>query len=188
MNEPLTIWRTRSKVPFDKRAREEALAVTRGAHGARAEAFRLVRTNLQFAQVDRDLRIILVTSSLAGEGKTNTAANLALSLAEAGRRTCLVDADLRSPSVARTFGLVQDAGLTSVLIGPKRRTATINGETYTEGDSVQGTTAAHTFTVRRISRYDVSLERAGRTFQLDLTPTALASGDVIQKTGKQMDE
>ncbi|MFD9128983.1 polysaccharide biosynthesis tyrosine autokinase [Kitasatospora sp. NPDC059571] len=104
-------------VPFDKHAREDALAVTHAAHGARAEAYRVVRTNLQFAQVDRRPRIILVTSSLAGEGKTNTAANLALSLAETGRRTCLVDADLRSPSVARAFGLVQDAGLTSVLIG-----------------------------------------------------------------------
>ena len=58
-----------------------------------------------------------MTSSLPGEGKTNTAANLALSLAEAGVNTCLVDADLRRPCVARTFGVVQDAGLTTVLIG-----------------------------------------------------------------------
>ncbi|GAA0671078.1 hypothetical protein GCM10010193_24080 [Kitasatospora atroaurantiaca] len=109
-------------VPYDKDAQDSPLAVGPGAHSARAEAFRLVRTNLQFAQVDRSPRVIVVTSPLPGEGKTNTAANLALSLTEAGRSVCLVDADLRSPSVAKTFGLVQDAGLTTVLIG----TATVD--------------------------------------------------------------
>lgn len=61
-----------------------------------------------------------MTSSVPGEGKTNTAVNLALSLAEAGLSTCLVDGDLRRPCVASTFGLVQDAGLTTVLIGQAR--------------------------------------------------------------------
>jgi len=104
-------------IPFDKGAPESPLAVGPAAHGARAEAFRLVRTNLQFAQVDHRPRVIMVTSPLPGEGKTNTAANLALSLAETGANICLVDADLRNPCVAKNFGLVQDAGLTSVLIG-----------------------------------------------------------------------
>jgi capsular exopolysaccharide synthesis family protein len=104
-------------VPFDKNAQSSPLAVVPGAHSPRAEAFRLIRTNLQFAQVDHKPRVIVVTSPLPGEGKTNTAANLALSLAEAGRKVCLVDADLRNPNVAKTFGLVQDAGLTTVLIG-----------------------------------------------------------------------
>lgn len=104
-------------VPFDKAAVTTPLAVTEQALSARAEAFRLVRTNLQFAQVDHRPHVIVVTSSMPGEGKTNTAANLALSLAQAGHTTCLVDADLRNPCVAKTFGLVQSAGLTSVLIG-----------------------------------------------------------------------
>lgn len=104
-------------VPFDRAAAEHPLVVGPGAHTPRAEAFRVIRTNLQFAQVDRAPRVILVTSSLPGEGKTNTAANLALSLSETGRRTCLVDADLRNPCVAKTFGLVRDVGLTTVLIG-----------------------------------------------------------------------
>jgi len=109
-------------VPYDKDAQDSPLAVGPGAHSSRAEAFRLVRTNLQFAQVDRSPRVIVVTSPLPGEGKTNTASNLALSMAEAGRKVCLVDADLRSPSVAKAFGLVQAAGLTTVLIG----TATVD--------------------------------------------------------------
>ncbi|MGW5463796.1 polysaccharide biosynthesis tyrosine autokinase [Streptomyces sp. NPDC003996] len=104
-------------IPYDKKAPGSPLAAGSAAYGARAEAFRLLRTNLQFAQVDRKPRVIMVTSALPGEGKTNTAANLALSLAETGAKVCLVDADLRNPCVAKSFGLVRDAGLTSVLIG-----------------------------------------------------------------------
>jgi non-specific protein-tyrosine kinase len=106
-------------IPYDRNAPRQPLVSTDGRSN-RAEAFRKLRTNLQFSQVDDPPRIIVVTSSLPGEGKTNTAVNLALSLAEAGVSTCLVDADLRRPCVARTFGLVRDAGLTTVLIGQAR--------------------------------------------------------------------
>ncbi|WP_406472429.1 polysaccharide biosynthesis tyrosine autokinase [Streptomyces sp. NBC_01615] len=106
-------------IPFDKTAPRQPLVNAEG-HSKRAEAFRKLRTNLRFSQVDDPPRIIVVTSSVPGEGKTNTAANLALSLAEAGLSTCLVDADLRRPCVAPAFGLVQDAGLTTVLIGQAR--------------------------------------------------------------------
>ncbi|MBC2906877.1 polysaccharide biosynthesis tyrosine autokinase [Streptomyces cupreus] len=106
-------------IPYDKGAPAQPL-ITAAVHSKRAEAFRKLRTNLQFAQIDDRPRIIMVTSSLPGEGKTNTSVNLALSLAEAGVSTCLVDADLRRPCVAKTFGLVQDAGLTTVLIGQAR--------------------------------------------------------------------
>ncbi|WP_149179806.1 polysaccharide biosynthesis tyrosine autokinase [Streptomyces sp. TRM49041] len=106
-------------IPYDKSAPAQPL-ITAARHSQRAEAFRKLRTNLQFAQVDDRPQIIMVTSSVPGEGKTNTSVNLALSLVEAGVSTCLVDADLRRPCVAETFGLVQDAGLTTVLIGQAR--------------------------------------------------------------------
>jgi non-specific protein-tyrosine kinase len=106
-------------IPYDRNAPKQPL-VSADMHSRRAEAFRKLRTNLQFSQVDDPPRIITVTSSVPGEGKTNTSVNLALSLAEAGVSTCLVDADLRRPCVASTFGLVQDAGLTTVLIGQAR--------------------------------------------------------------------
>ncbi|MDF3297631.1 polysaccharide biosynthesis tyrosine autokinase [Streptomyces tropicalis] len=106
-------------IPFDRNVPRRPL-VSMDGHSKRAEAFRKLRTNLQFSQVDDRPRIIVVTSSVPGEGKTNTAVNLALSLAEAGVSTCLVDGDLRRPCVASTFGLVQDAGLTTVLIGQAR--------------------------------------------------------------------
>jgi non-specific protein-tyrosine kinase len=106
-------------IPYDRNVPRQPL-VSADGHSPRAEAFRKLRTNLQFSQVDEPPRIIAVTSSMPGEGKTNTAVNLALSLAEAGLSTCLVDGDLRRPCVASTFGLVQDAGLTTVLIGQAR--------------------------------------------------------------------
>ncbi|MFE2516790.1 polysaccharide biosynthesis tyrosine autokinase [Streptomyces mirabilis] len=106
-------------IPYDRNVPRQPL-VSADGHSHRAEAFRKLRTNLQFSQVDEPPRIIAVTSSVPGEGKTNTAVNLALSLAEAGLSTCLVDGDLRRPCVASTFGLVQDAGLTTVLIGQAR--------------------------------------------------------------------
>ncbi|MFG2332764.1 polysaccharide biosynthesis tyrosine autokinase [Streptomyces sp. NPDC048604] len=105
-------------IPYDSDAPDHPVALDEAGNSARAEAFRRLRTNLQFAQVGQDRpRIIAVTSSLPGEGKTNTAANLAVSLARAGISTCLVDADLRRPCIASTLGLVRDAGLTTVLIG-----------------------------------------------------------------------
>lgn len=87
------------------------------AHSRRSEAYRQLRTNLQFASIDEKPRIVAVTSAVEGEGKSSIAGNLAMTLAQAGIRVCLVDADLRRPSVADYFGLVGEAGLTTVLIG-----------------------------------------------------------------------
>lgn len=107
-------------IPYDKSAGRRRIAIEAASTSPRAEAFRKLRANLQFAQVDDPPRVIVVTSPLPGEGKTTTSVNLALSLADAGLKTCLVDADLRRPSVAPTFGLVEGAGLTTVLIGQAR--------------------------------------------------------------------
>lgn len=81
------------------------------------EALRVLRTNLQFIDVDRPPRVIVVTSALPGEGKSTVAANLAMTLAASGARVVLVDGDLRRPTVARTMGVAAGAGLTDVLVG-----------------------------------------------------------------------
>ena len=103
-------------VPFDKRAARSPIAFRSDPHSARSEAYRALRTNMQFVDVDNPPHVIVVTSAMPGEGKTTTSINLASALAEAGYRVCLVDADLRRPSVAKTLGLVGDVGFTSVLI------------------------------------------------------------------------
>lgn len=80
------------------------------------EMYRGLRTNIDFASVDAKVKRILVTSSLPGEGKTTTACNLAIVEAQAGRRTLLLDADLRKPMVHRNFSASNVQGLISVLI------------------------------------------------------------------------
>lgn len=80
-----------------------------------AESFRSLRTSLQFASIDQDVQTLLVTSPLPGDGKTTIAANLAVAFALAGRRTILVDADLRRPTVHQVFGLSGESGLTNLL-------------------------------------------------------------------------
>ena len=104
-------------VPFDKRTPRSPIAFRSDPHSARSEAYRQLRTNLQFVDVDNPPRIIAVTSAIPGEGKTTTAINLAAALAEAGARVCLVEADLRRPSIAKALGLVGDVGFTTVVIG-----------------------------------------------------------------------
>lgn len=81
------------------------------------EAFRSLRTSVKFTSVERDARIIQVTSASASEGKTVTAANLATVLAQAGDRVLLVSADLRRPRVEELLGVPLTPGLTGVLIG-----------------------------------------------------------------------
>ena len=81
------------------------------------EAFLKLRTNLQFMDIDNPPRVIVVTSPLPGDGKSTIAANLAAALSMSDRRVVLVDGDLRRPVVAESFGLVEGAGLTDVLIG-----------------------------------------------------------------------
>ena len=83
----------------------------------RAESFRQLRTNLQFANVSGKAKSVLVTSSIPGEGKTTMAANLAIAMAQAGQRVCLVDADLRRPRVGDYLGLDSNTGVTTALIG-----------------------------------------------------------------------
>jgi non-specific protein-tyrosine kinase len=80
-----------------------------------AEAYRTLRTNIEFASLDAPIRTLLVTSSVPGEGKTVTAANLAVIFAQAGRRVLLVDADLRKPGIHVIFDLPNAHGLTTML-------------------------------------------------------------------------
>jgi tyrosine-protein kinase Etk/Wzc len=80
-----------------------------------AEAYRHIRTNIQFSRPDRVIQTLLVTSASASEGKTTTAANLAVVMAKAGRRTLLIDADLRRPRQHEIFGIKQSPGLVQFL-------------------------------------------------------------------------
>ena len=82
-----------------------------------AEDYRRLRTNLQYLRADEPPRVIMVASPMPSEGKTTAVLNLAMAMADAGRRVTIVDADLRRPKVAASLGLVAGVGLTQVLTG-----------------------------------------------------------------------
>lgn len=102
-------------IPYDRRLRDQAPIEFATSTAPVAEAHRALRTNLKFLSVDKPPRMLLVTSAIAGEGKSTTAINVALSLAELDYRVVVVDADLRRPRVAEYLGLVPGVGVSSVL-------------------------------------------------------------------------
>jgi succinoglycan biosynthesis transport protein ExoP len=82
-----------------------------------AESYRALRTNIEFSSANKDIKTVLFTSAGLGEGKTTTIANVAIALAQDGKRVVLIDADLRRPVVHARFGLQREPGLAEVLIG-----------------------------------------------------------------------
>ncbi|CCQ45014.1 tyrosine-kinase YwqD domain protein [Pseudarthrobacter siccitolerans] len=104
-------------ISYDVDAAKKPLLTQAPTQSPRAESFRQIRTNLQFAHVSHESKAVLVTSSLPGEGKTTTATNIAIAMAEAGQSVLLIDADLRRPRVDDYLGLDRNVGLTTALIG-----------------------------------------------------------------------
>jgi capsular exopolysaccharide synthesis family protein len=84
-----------------------------------SEQYRTIRTNIEFASIDKELRSLIVTSSGSSEGKSSTTANLGVVFAQQGKRVLLIDGDLRKPTVHYTFKLDNRTGLSSVLVGEK---------------------------------------------------------------------
>jgi receptor protein-tyrosine kinase len=104
-------------IPFDKDRRKEPAILFDGDNFASAEAFRKLRTNLQFLAVDNPPRVIVVASSMPHEGKTITAINIALALAEAEHNVVIVDGDMRRPMLATHLNLIGSVGFSTVLSG-----------------------------------------------------------------------
>lgn len=104
-------------ITFDASAGTRPLVVHADPRNPRAESFRTLRTNLQFLEFGDEARSMVITSSLESEGKSTTASNLAIAVADAGEQVLLIDADLRRPRIHDYFGIDGSVGLTDVLIG-----------------------------------------------------------------------
>jgi capsular exopolysaccharide synthesis family protein len=103
-------------IMFDPDAKDNPLVAIE-PRAVRSEAFRTIRTNLRYVNVDKPPRVITITSAVPDEGKSTTAINLAITLAQAGWSVCLVEADLRRPKMGKYLGIEMSIGLTSVLAG-----------------------------------------------------------------------
>lgn len=93
------------------------LQMLKNPKSSTAEAYRTLRTNLQFSQGDKQIKTVVVTSTGAGEGKSTTCANMAVALAQGGSKVLIMDCDLRKPIMHKVFKLANDKGLTNFLIG-----------------------------------------------------------------------
>lgn len=105
------------RITSDQGAVREPVGTALAATTSWAESFRVLRTNMQYIEVDHDQKVIVVTSSLPSEGKSTTAVNLGVTLALTNQRVALVECDLRRPLIAKRLGLDGAVGTTSVLIG-----------------------------------------------------------------------
>jgi len=104
-------------ISYDAAASRAPLVTALATHAPRVEAFRVLRTNLQFVDVDRPSKVFVITSSIPGEGKTTTTCNLAITMAQAGQRVAIVEGDLRRPKVSEYLRLESVVGVTTVLVG-----------------------------------------------------------------------
>ena len=123
-------------IGFDILADEKPLVTQIGRYAARTEAFRTLRTNLQFLSPDSHPQVIVITSALPGEGKSTSAINLAISLAQAGAKTILVEADLRRPKIPLYLEFSNMAeGLSELISGQKKLTSVMIKKLIRKDDS-----------------------------------------------------
>jgi non-specific protein-tyrosine kinase len=101
-----------------KKGHQDTLVTAEARFTPDSEAYRMIRSNIQFASADRSRKSVLVTSAAQGEGKSTAVSNLGVVMAQAGLRTIVVDTDLRQPVLAKIFGLPEQSGLTESLQDP----------------------------------------------------------------------
>lgn len=149
-----------------------------------SEQYRTVRTNLQFAVAgDQPLRSMTVVSSGPGEGKSTSAANLAVVFAQAGRKVLLVDADMRKATVHKTFGLSNEMGLSNLVSGQQAASSVIQATDVNNLSIItSGPTPPNPAELLNSRRMNVLMEELYQTFDLivfDLPPVMTVADGLI---------
>jgi capsular exopolysaccharide synthesis family protein len=152
---------------------------------AAAEAYRSLAASLQFSSLDRPVQTIGITSAAPGEGKSSTVANLAVALAEGGRRVIVIDADLRRPGLHALFGVDPADGLTSVLLGERAQLPLVDTPAVGVRLLASGPSPANPLEALASERFEqvLAMARAQADFVLvDTTPAgALADATVLAR-------
>jgi succinoglycan biosynthesis transport protein ExoP len=149
-------------------------------HCSVSEAYRVLRTNLQFASLDRPLRTLMVTSARAGEGKTTTSGNLGAVLAQAGHKVVIVDGDLRRPALHMLLGLRNTVGLTNLLVAEEANVSEFMQETGVDGlmaitSGPRPPNPSELLGSQRMARVLEQLREVADTIIVDTAPVLLAS-------------
>jgi succinoglycan biosynthesis transport protein ExoP len=160
------------------------LHVVRRPRSPISEAFRSLRTNLEFTNVDKTLNKILVTSSGPGEGKTTIAANLAAIIAQSGKSVLLIDADMRRPRIHTMFGLSNRAGLSALFRGGASVRSVMKPVNGVDGVYVitSGNLPPNPTELLASARMDQILHEAGREVDMiivDSPPSLVADFQVL---------
>ncbi len=174
-------------VPAAKSPAGQPIAISEPNHSS-VEAYRDLRTNIRFLSLEREVRVIQVTSASGGEGKTSTAVNLAVVLAQAGHRVALVDANLRQPRVHEALALPQTPGFTEALLGMDLSEA-VNDVTVNDTNSMNtytsGTVPSNPSELLSGQRTQELLKELGALFDYVIVDSASVLGvsDTVDLSG-----
>ena len=176
-----------TRIPFigtiSRGTKREQFGIVANSRTAMGESFRSLRVNLQYLTFGKDIQVIGFTSSGESEGKTFCAVNLAASMAQSGRRTILVDTDLRRPTVASYFNIKNEKGLSTFLVGSATATDIINRSGIKDFDVITSgplpPNPLDLISHNRMGELISSLKQSYHTIILDSPPIGYVSEYVI---------